>query len=264
MKAIVIDGQVIVADEDRWVTINGRHVFIKGGVAQFGISKPKAGFKATVKKHENQAENLAKLHERAKKHDDNWTNALEEESERRGGSMDIYRRYVMARTDGEKDKLWKEFEKAQKEENQRLKPAKQRYEQAMRRYVKSRDGLKEKQKKFDSAKETLGEIREKLKEGRLALPKPKTRKTKEERELARAEREKVRIAKKIAKIKGGVRGGFDDDVVKVYRNGDLVYHGTSDYSPYHGDLWRWNDKKKYYEMSSDKDKDVSYIQVVQK
>ena len=147
--AKVVDGKIYITN-DGWVTINGKHVLLPDiNKATPNMVGGKFG------KVKSQKKKLDELYRRAKKHDDEWTEALENESERRGGSMDIYRSYVMAKTEEEKDRLWKEFEKAQKEENKRLKPAKERNRQAMYRYKKLKEGLDKEQKKYDAAKGVL-------------------------------------------------------------------------------------------------------------
>ena len=45
-KAFVMDG-----DEERWVTMNGRHVLIKNGEPQISISKPQKNFKTKAYQH---------------------------------------------------------------------------------------------------------------------------------------------------------------------------------------------------------------------
>lgn len=67
---------------------------------------------------------------------------------------------------------------------------------------------------------------------------------------------------KSANIKGGRRLEYDDDVVKIYRNGKLEYHGIEDDSPYHrDDNWKWNASKGYYEIDHPTGK---YVMVVPK
>ena len=158
--AKVVDGKIYITN-DGWVTINGKHILLPDiSNATPDMAGGKFG------KVESQKKKLGELRKRAKQHDDNWTDALENESERRGGSMDIYRKYVMTKSNEEKEKLWKEFEKAQKEEDKRLKPAKERYRQAMRRYKKSKEGLDKEQKKYDAAKGVLEKARPKIKQMR--------------------------------------------------------------------------------------------------
>ena len=111
-KVMVVDNKAFVmdGDEERWVTMNGRHVLIRNGEPQFSVSKPNSNLKAKSGKLESQKKKIKELRDKfGEKHED-WTNALENESERRGGSMDIYRKYVMAKSEEEKDKLWKDFE----------------------------------------------------------------------------------------------------------------------------------------------------------
>ena len=52
--------------------------------------------------------------------------------------------------------------------------------------------------------------------------------------------------KMIEKIEGGKRINFDDDLVKVYQNGEEIYKGLEDYEPMKDAPWKWDNTNKWY------------------
>lgn len=47
-------------------------------------------------------------------------------------------------------------------------------------------------------------------------------------------------------VTGGKRIDYDDDLVKVYKNGKEIYSGIEDYEPMKDADWKWDNNKKYY------------------